>query len=143
MPGSKAIFTSANVKGIIYDLLCVDPHSLKERRADWQKVVEVWFRVADFVRDEKNADEAAKIMAARVGLKPAEYKQLMSGTYIMSLDENVKTFKKAEGLESLYGSTTIVDEFNVANDVYKKKMPIDQYIDPSLVMELAKKQQKM
>ncbi len=139
VPGSKAIFTSADVKGIIYDLLCVDPQSLKERRADWEKVVAVWFRVADFVRDEKNLDEAAKIMAARVGLEPAEYRKLMSGTYIMSLEENVKTFQKGEGLESLYGSSKIVDQFNVDNDVYKKNMPIDQYIDGSLVEALAKK----
>lgn len=137
VPGSKAIYTSANVKGIIYDLLCVDPKSLAERRGDWQKVTEVWFRVAEFVRDPKNAAEAAKLMATRVGLKPEEYLELMKGTYIMSLAENVEAFKPATGLGSLLGSSQIVDEFNVANDVYKKPMPVAQYLDASFVTALA------
>jgi NitT/TauT family transport system substrate-binding protein len=47
VPGSKPIFTSANVPGLIYDLLYVSPKSLKERRADWLKVVKVWFRIGE------------------------------------------------------------------------------------------------
>src|SRR5512144_574049 len=33
--GSKAIFTSADLPGLIYDLVCVNPQSLKQRRGDW------------------------------------------------------------------------------------------------------------
>ena len=51
VPGSKAIFTSDDVPGLIYDVLGVNPKSLAERRADWVKVAKVWFRIADFVND--------------------------------------------------------------------------------------------
>lgn len=138
VPGSTPVFTSANVPGIIYDLLSVNPKSLAERRADWVKVVKVWFKIADFLADEKNIDEAAKIMAARVGLQPDEYKALMKGTFFLGKDGNVKHFAKAEGLESVYGSNKIVDEFNVKNTVYKEPMKVDDYLDPSLVEEAAK-----
>ena len=71
LPGSKAIYTSANVPGVIYDVLSVNPKSLAERRDDWKKVVKVWFQIADFLADKKNLDEALKIMSAKVGLKPS------------------------------------------------------------------------
>jgi NitT/TauT family transport system substrate-binding protein len=138
LPGSTAIFTSANVPGLIYDLLCVNPRSLAEHKADWQKVVKTWFRVTDFIADPKNLDEAAKIMSARVGLTPEQYKPLMKGTHLLNLAENIKHYKKAEGFESIFGSSTIVDEFNVKNTVYKTPQKVDDYFDPSFVEELNK-----
>ena len=104
--GSKAIFTSADVPGIIYDVLSVNPKSLKERREDWVKVVGVWGRIADFLADEKNLDEAAKIMSARVGLKPDEYKKLMSGTHFLTLADSLKHFEKGEDLTSIYSASS-------------------------------------
>ena len=136
VPGSTPIFTSANVPGLIYDLLCVNPRSLAEHKADWAKVVKVWFRVADYINDPKNLDDAAKIMSARVGLTPEQYKPLMKGTHILNLQENLKHFKKAEGFDSIFGSSTIVDDFNVKNTVYKAPQKVDEYFDPSFVEAL-------
>lgn len=136
--GSSAIFTSANVPGIIYDELVVSPKSLAERRADWLKVVKVWDRIAKFVKDGANADEAAKIMSARVGLTADQYKPLMKGTHFMDLAEGKKHWAKAEGLESVYGSSKIVDDFNLKNNVYKASMKYEEYLDPSLADEASK-----
>jgi NitT/TauT family transport system substrate-binding protein len=138
LPGSTPIFTSANVPGLIYDLLCVNPRSLAEHKADWAKVVKTWFRVTDFIADPKNLDEAAKIMSARVGLTPEQYKPLMKGTHLLNLAENIKHYKKADGFDSIYGSSTIVDDFNVKNTVYKVPQKVDDYFDPSFVEELNK-----
>src|SRR5450755_430459 len=138
LPGSTPIFTSANVPGLIYDLLCVNPRSVAEHRDDWMKVVKTWFRVTDFIADPKNLDEAAKIMSARVGLTPEQYKPLMKGTHLLNLAENIKHYKKAEGFESIFGSSTIVDDFNVKNTVYKTPQKVDDYFDPSFVEELSK-----
>lgn len=137
-PGSTAIYTSANVPGLIYDVLAVNPKSLTERRADWKKVVKVWFKVASFIKDEKNVDEAAKIMSARVSLTPDAYKKLMSGTAFQDLDGDLLHYKKADGLDSVYGSSKIVDDFNVNNKVYKTHMKFEEYLDPSIVEELSK-----
>jgi NitT/TauT family transport system substrate-binding protein len=138
VPGSTPIFTSANVPGIIYDELVVSPKSLADRRADWVKVVKVWDRVAKFIKDEKNLDEAAKIMSARVGLSPEVYKPLMKGTYFMDLAEAKARWAKAESLESVYGSSKIVDDFNVKNKVYKEAMKVEEFLDPSLAEEAMK-----
>lgn len=136
VPGSKAIYTSADVPGIIYDMLAVNPKSLAERRADWLKVVKVWDRVAKFVLDEKNLDEAAKIMSARVGLTADQYKPIMKGTFFLDLQGGKKAFTKGDALSSLYGSNKTVDAFNVKNSVYKTPVKIDEYLDASLT-ELA------
>jgi NitT/TauT family transport system substrate-binding protein len=138
VPGSKAIFTSKDVPGLIYDMLAVNPKSLAEHRADWVKVAKVWDRVAKFVNDEKNLEEAAKIMSARVGLTPEQYKGLMKGTHIMGLEEAKKHWAKAEGLTSVYGSNKIVDEFNVKNSVYKAAEKVDEYLEPSISEEALK-----
>lgn len=138
LPGSTPIFTSANVPGLIYDLLCVNPRSLAEHKDDWAKIVKVWFRVTDFIADPKNLDEAAKIMSARVGLTPEQYKPLMKGTHLLNLAENLKHYKKAEGFDSIFGSSAIVDEFNVKNAVYKVPQKVDEYFDPSFVEALGK-----
>jgi NitT/TauT family transport system substrate-binding protein len=138
LPGSTQIYTSADVKGLIYDHLCVSPRSLAENRAEWLKVVKVWFRVADFIADPANLDEAAKIMSARVGLTPDVYKGLMKGTHLLNAAENLKHYAKGEGFESIYGSSKIVDDFNVKNGVYKAPLKIEEYFDASLVEEAAK-----
>ncbi|MDF3070396.1 MAG: NlpA lipoprotein [Polyangiaceae bacterium] len=138
VPGSKAIFTSHDVPGLIYDMLAVNPKSLAEHKADWVKVAKVWDRVATFVNDEKNLDEAAKIMSARVGLTPDAYKAIMKGTHIMGLAEAKKHWAKADSLTSVFGSNKVVDEFNVKNTVYKAPEKVDEYLDPAISEEAAK-----
>jgi NitT/TauT family transport system substrate-binding protein len=138
VPGSTPIYTSANAPGLIYDVLAVNPKSLTERKADWKKVVKVWFRIASFIKDEKNVDEAAKIMAARVSLAPDAYKKLMGGTAYQDAEGGLLHFKKADGLDSIYGSSKIVDDFNVKNKVYKAPMKYEEYLDPSFTEELSK-----
>lgn len=137
VPGSTAVFTSENAAGLIYDHLCVNPKSLAERRADWKKVVKVWFRIADFLSDPANLDEAARIMAARVKLPPEEYKKLMKGTRFLDLEGNLKAWKKGDGLESVYGSSKTVDAFFTKYEMYKAKVKYEDYFDPSLVEEIA------
>lgn len=130
VPGSAPVFTSANVPGIIYDLLCVSPKSLAERRADWAKVAKVWFRIVDYIKNPANLKDVLAIMSARVGLTPEEYAPLMKGTYFLDKKEGAKHFAKAEGLDSIYGSNKVVDKFNVDNKVYAASMVSDGYLEP-------------
>ena len=133
--GAKAIYTSADEPGLIYDVVTVNPASLSARRADWAKFVKVWDRVVSYINDPKTQPDAVKIMAARVGVPPAAYIKFLQGTKLLSLAEGRRIFVKADGFKSLYGSSKIADAFNVANAVYKKSQPIDSYIDPSLLNE--------
>ena len=60
------------------------------------------------------------------------------GTYILSLEESLEKWKKGEGLDSVYGSSKIVDEFNVKYEVYEDSLDIEKYLDPSITLEISK-----
>ncbi|MEI8292781.1 MAG: ABC transporter substrate-binding protein [bacterium] len=130
--GSKAIYTSSDVPGLIYDVLAVSPASLAVRSDDWKKVAQVWYRIVEYFQDPKTHADAVKSMAARVNLPPEEYEAFVGGTKILTLAEAKKAFSKGDGLDSLYGSGAVVDKFNVDNKVYEKSQAVSDYIDPSI-----------
>ena len=130
-PGAKAIYTSADEPGLIYDVLAVNPSSVNAHRAEWQKVVKLWDRVVSYIEDPKTQADAVKIMAARSGVSTAEYLPLLKGTKLLSLEEGRKVYVKANGYQSLYGSTEIANTFNWYNKVYGLSQNVSGYIDPS------------
>jgi len=134
VPGSKAIASSADAKGLIYDVLAVNPASLATRKADWEKVAKVWYQAVDYIYDEETQAEALSIMAARVGIPADQYKAFLDGTKILSLEEAQAVMQKGDGMDSLYGSSKISDDFNVKYEVYAEPQAIDSYIDPSITL---------
>lgn len=132
-PGARAIFTSADAPGLIYDAITVTPTSLAARRDDWAKVVKVWYRCVAYINDSKTQADAVKIMSARVGLTPAQYLPLLKGTHLLDAAAAKQAFRKGDGLDSIYGSTRNANAFNVRNAVYKQSQDVDAYIDPRLV----------
>lgn len=137
--GATAIYTSASKPGIIYDVLAVAPESLAANKEDWAKVVGVWYKIVDYIKDPKNMDEALGILSKRVGVSPEEYEPFFNGTYILTLEEALMIWEKGDGLESIYGSTKYVDGFNVAEGVYEKPLAIESYVDPTLTKAYAGK----
>lgn len=132
VPGSKAFYTSANDPGLIYDGLCVNPESLATRKKDWEKVLKVWYKTVAYIKNPKTHEDAVKIMASRVNIDPKEYASFLEGTKILTLEEAKAAFKKGPGLDSIYGSSKVLDDFNVANKVYGKHQDVDAYFDGSL-----------
>jgi NitT/TauT family transport system substrate-binding protein len=133
VPGSKPIYTSADEPGLIYDVLAVNPGSAKSRRAEWQKVVNVWGRVVSYIEDPRTQPDAVKIMAARSGVSATEYLPLLKGTKLLSLEDGRKAYTKGKDYQSLYGSTETVNTFNWFNKVYSVSQKADSYIDPSFM----------
>jgi len=138
VPGSKAIFTSRNVPGLIYDALVVSPKSLISRRDDWRKVMLAWEDVVNYMRDPANKEEMLKILGARVSLSPKEYEPLLDGTRILSLEDGAKAYVKTDKLSSIYGSMKVADEFFLQNEIYKKSVDINRTVDGSLTRSLVK-----
>jgi NitT/TauT family transport system substrate-binding protein len=137
--GSTPVYTSAEAPGIIYDMLQVSRESLSARRADWLNVVRTWYDVVDYMSDPANKAEMLGILSARVGLTPEEYEPLLAGTYILPLPEAIAVLTGSADLafESVAGSSTAVDAFNVENQVYPALEYAPAYLDPSLTLEVA------
>ncbi|MBC8009371.1 MAG: ABC transporter substrate-binding protein [Burkholderiales bacterium] len=140
LPGSTAVYTSADEPGLIYDTVAVSPQSLAERRADWVKFVTVWDRIVGYLADPKTRDDGIKIMAARAGVPAEDYAAFMIGTKLLPLEAGARLLAvKTEGFGSVAGSSKIADEFNVKNGVYKEAQDVASYIDASLMAEAVKK----
>ena len=133
LPGSRAVYTSAQAPGLIFDGLAVSPESVKERAQDWMKVIQVWYRVLAYLNDPKTRPDALKIMAARDGVTPQIYVRYVKGTHLLSLAEAKAAFVKTNRLSSIYGSDANADAFNVHNGVYKTPQNVKEYVDPSLM----------
>ncbi len=136
VPGSKALYTSADIPGLIYDVLAVSPASLSAHPEEWKKVAKVWDQAVTFLQDPATRDEAIEIMASRVNLTGEEYAQFIDGTKIMTIEQAAKHFEKGDGLDSIYGSNVIADKFNVDNQVYTESVNTEDYIDPSITESL-------
>ena len=136
VPGSKAVFTSKDVPGLIYDCLYVDAKSLAEHKAEWIKIAKVWYKIVDYIYDEKKLDDSLAILSSRVGVTPEEYEPFLQGTHILKPAEALKAWEKGDGLSSIYGSTKIVDDFNVKYKVYEKPAAVETYFDPAISKEV-------
>jgi len=141
--GSTAIYSSADEPGLIYDTITVSPQSLAQHRADWVKLVAVWDRVLSYIKDPATKDDAVKIMAARTGSTPEDYAAFISGTRFLSLAESAKIIaSKSAGFGSLTSSSSVANDFNVKNAVYKESQDVSSYIDAKLTAEAIASEKK-
>lgn len=131
--GSKKLFTSAEAKGLIYDVLAVNPTSYAKNKDAWTKVASIYYKCVDYLKDPKTTDDAVKIMAAKVGADAAEYAKNVPGTHFLTLAEAKAAYKKGPGLDSIYGSMTVGNKFNLDNKVYKVSQKPESYALPSVV----------
>jgi NitT/TauT family transport system substrate-binding protein len=136
--GSRAIHTSAEAPGLIYDGLAASPDSFAARRDDWISITRIWYRTVDYINDPKNRDDVLAIMSKRVGLTPEKYAPLLSGTFLLNGAGNVEHYAPGTTLMSVYHSDSVVNDFNVANKVYPTAIDVDKYLDPSIVIAAAK-----
>ena len=131
--GATKLFTSAQAKGLIYDVLEVSPASLSQHKDDWAKVAKVYYRCVDYLQDPKTRDDAIKIMAAKVGADPAEYAMNIPGTHFLTAAEAKAALKKGAGLDSIYGSLETGNQFNLDNKVYMESQKAEDYVAPSIL----------
>jgi len=139
--GSKAIYSSADQPGLIYDAVVVSPQSLAQRRDDWVKFVAVWDKVVAYLADPATREDGIKIMAARAGVDPKDYAAFLPGTRLLTLAEGSKIMNSTQsGFGTLAGSSKIADDFNVKNAVYAEAQNIAASFDASLTADALKKE---
>lgn len=136
VPGSTKLFTSADAKGLIYDVLAVNPVSYAKHKEEWAKVVKVFYKCVDYIYDTATRSDAVAIMAAKAGADPEEYAKNVLGTHFLTLTEAKAAFKKGEGLDSIYGSMEIGNTFNLENKVYTESQKPGSYLVPGIVESL-------
>jgi len=136
-PGSKRLFTSADAKGLVYDVLAVNPASLAAHHDDWVKVAAIFYKCVAYLMDPATRDDAIKIMAAKVQQKPADYAINVPGTHFQTLAEAKANYKGDGGAAiNLHDSMVLCDKFSLENAVYKVSQKPEDYIAPSITLGL-------
>jgi NitT/TauT family transport system substrate-binding protein len=134
--GSKKLFTSADAKGLIFDVIAVNPTSYAAHRDDWKKVTQIYYKCVDYLMDPATRDDAIKIMAAKVGADPGDYAKNVPGTHFLTIPEAKTALKKSHDMLSIYGSMELSDKFYLDNKVYKESQKPSDYLVPGIVNSL-------
>jgi NitT/TauT family transport system substrate-binding protein len=136
-PGSKRLFTSADAKGLIYDVLAVNPTSLATHHDDWAKVAAIYYKCVAYLMDPATRGDAIKIMAAKVQQKPEDYAKNVPGTHFQTLAEAKANYKGDAGAAiNLHDSMALSDKFSLDNAVYKVSQKPEDYLSPSITLGL-------
>lgn len=137
VPGSKKLFTSAEAKGLIYDVLAVNPASLAAHPDDWAKVAGIYYKCVAYLMDPATRDDAIKIMAAKVGADPAVYAKYVPGTHFETLAEAKANYKgDAGGALNIHDSMVGSDKVLIDIGAYKNSQKAEDYIYPDIVLAL-------
>ena len=131
--GSKKLFTSADAKGLIFDVIAVNPTSYGAHKEEWTKIAAIFYKCVAYLKDPATADDAVKIMAAKVGADPVEYAKNIPGTHFLTVPEAKKCLKKSDDMLSIYGSMKLSDDFYLSNGVYKESQKPSDYIVTGIV----------
>lgn len=128
----KALFTSKDMPGLIPDLLVAQDKAIKAKRKDLVGMIRAWFDTEKFIRD--NPDEAAKIMAKVVGMKPDEYKVFLPGTRFFDAAANQAALTPADP-KSLQAVAPTISSFLLEKKLIDGKPDATKGIDASLLAE--------
>jgi NitT/TauT family transport system substrate-binding protein len=130
--GSTVIASSAEIHGIVFDGLFVSPQTLRARRDDWQKVVNAWYDVMEFMADPANEDEVLQILADRISMTPEQYRPLLPGTHLCNKEDSLKLLDKTNPT-GIYAAQKMADEFFMKNNVYTESVNFERGIDESFM----------
>lgn len=109
MQGSKIVFSSADLPGIIPDLLMMKSSVVAERPEDVQKIVDSWYQAIDWWK--ANPDKAIAILAKRTDTNPKEYAGFVKGTRILSSTEAAAAMTKSPRPTSLFANAESTSKF--------------------------------
>ncbi len=104
--GSKELISSKDFPGAIPDLLVVTQKLIDENPKAVQGLVNTWFDVLDFMKE--NPERANEIIAARAGVTEEELKLFQSGVKLFDKQDNIKAFSRGNDMKHLnYAAKTI------------------------------------
>jgi NitT/TauT family transport system substrate-binding protein len=128
----RALFTSKDMPGLVPDLLVAQEKAIAAKRKELVGMAKAWFETEKFLREQP--DEAARIMAKVVGMKPDEYKVFLPGTRFFDAAANRAAFDPAETL-SLVRVAPAIAGFLAEHKLIDGKPEASVGVDGSLVAE--------
>jgi NitT/TauT family transport system substrate-binding protein len=125
-----ALFTSAQMPGLIPDLLVAQERSIQSKRQEFIAVIRAWFDTEAFIRAQP--DRAVAIMSRVVGMSAEQYRVFLPGTRFFNAAANVDAFnpKSARGLVAVAPN---IGAFLLSNKLIDGQPDAAKGVDGSLV----------
>lgn len=113
--GSRIVISSADVPGLIVDLVFVRDDLIDSRQQDILQIIAGWRKAMAYIR--QNPDDANALMAKSFNLSVNDFKDTVGGIRWLDLSEN----------HVLYGTATspgpLFTNFGVVDDVLRRNRP--------------------
>ncbi|MBB5190567.1 NitT/TauT family transport system substrate-binding protein [Silvimonas terrae] len=130
-----ALFTSKDMPGLIPDLLVAQDKAIQTKRKDLVGMIKAWYEAQSWIA--AHPDDASKIMAKVVSMKPDEYKAFLPGTRFFTAKDNADAFNPASPT-SLAAVAPTINKFLLENKLVDGKPDFAKGLDGSLIKEAAK-----
>lgn len=131
LPGSRALFTSADFPGSIPDHLVFGRTFVEDHPDEVQKLVDVWFDTIAFI--EANEEESVAIMAKRAGVTPEEYAEYDQGTTIFTRADNQAAFATGSDMAHLDFAAKSMATFLVGAGLVKEEPDLTGLLEPKFI----------
>lgn len=128
----RPLFTSREMPGLIPDLLVARDQAIRDKRKDLVGMVRAWYDTEQFIRE--HPEEAVKIMAKVVRIKPEDYKILLPGTRFFGAAANQAAFAASQS-NSLAAVAPSIVRFLSDTQLVDRHASIAGGLDGSLVVE--------
>ena len=126
----KPLFTSAQMPGLIPDLLVAQAQAIQGKRNDLIGMLRAWFDTEAFIRNQP--DRAVAIMAKVVGMDAAQYRVFLPGTRFFDAAANQDAFDpKSE--HSLVRVAPAIGSFLLSNKLIDGQPDAAKGVDRSLL----------
>ena len=86
----RALFTSAQMPGLIPDLLVAQERSIQSKRKEYVAMIRAWFDTEAFIRTQP--ERAVAIMSKVVSMSPDQYRVFLPGTHFFDSAANLDAF---------------------------------------------------
>mgnify|MGYP003749889745 FL=1 len=135
--GGNILATSADkeYEGLIPAVLAVNGDSLKTKRDEMKLVMKAWYNARDAY--ENNFDEFADAVSKHAEVTPEEFKTLMDGCDVRTMEENVAAFQDGDSYVNLKSCAKMLGGFLYDNGLIDKQPDnYDSLFDSSLFEEV-------
>jgi len=130
-----ALFTSKDMPGLVPDLLVAQEKAIASKRKDLIGMIKAWMDTEKFIREQP--DEASKIMAKVVSMKPEDYKVFLPGTRFFDAAANAAAFDPKQP-QSLVAVAPTIAAFLAQHKLIDGKPDAAKGVDGSLLQEALK-----
>lgn len=126
------LFTSAQMPGLIPDLLVAQARSLQAQRKDFVGMIRAWFDAVAFIRAQP--ERAVSIMSHVVSMSSEQYRVFLPGTRFFDASANLQAFD-AHNPQALVNVAPTIAAFLRSNKLIEGQPDAARAVDRSLLDE--------